>query len=185
LTFKFLSRIIIARNDIMKNDKIKKLVFAAMFAALTCAATMVIQIPSPMEGYLNAGDALVLISAWVLGPWYGGAAAGIGSMLADLLTGYAYYAPATFIIKAAVAIVASLLASVLVKLFRHRLPARLIGSFAGEIIMVLGYFAFSALIRGKGLAAAASIPGNCFQALFGIAVSIAAMAVIDRKPLKK
>ena len=31
------------------------------------------------------GDVVVLVSAWVLGPVYGSAAAGIGSMLADLI----------------------------------------------------------------------------------------------------
>lgn len=47
-----------------------------------------------MQGYVNLGDCAVLMSAWVLGPLYGGAAAGIGSALADLLSGYAHYVPA-------------------------------------------------------------------------------------------
>lgn len=55
-----------------------------MFAALSCAATMVIQIPIA-TGYLNFGDGLCLLAGWILGPWYGFAAAGLGSALADLL----------------------------------------------------------------------------------------------------
>ena len=55
-----------------------------MFAALSCAATMVIQIPIA-TGYLNLGDSLCLLAGWILGPWYGFAAAGLGSALADLL----------------------------------------------------------------------------------------------------
>lgn len=55
-----------------------------MFAALSCAATMVIQIPIA-TGYLNFGDGLCLLAGWILGPWYGFAAAGLGSTLADLL----------------------------------------------------------------------------------------------------
>ena len=54
------------------------------------------------------GDALVLMSAFLLGPVYGTAAAGIGSALADLLTGYAYYAPGTLIIKGGIALIAYL-----------------------------------------------------------------------------
>lgn len=46
-----------------------------------------------MQGYVNLGDCAVLISAWMLGPLYGGAAAGIGSALADLLSGYAHLCP--------------------------------------------------------------------------------------------
>ena len=55
-----------------------------MFAALSCAATMVIQIPIA-TGYLNFSDSLCLLAGWILGPWYGFAAAGLGSALADLL----------------------------------------------------------------------------------------------------
>ena len=52
-----------------------------MFAALSCAATMVIQIPIA-TGYLNFGDGPCLLAGWILGPWYGFAA---GSALAVLL----------------------------------------------------------------------------------------------------
>ena len=55
----------------MRKRKWEKLVFTSMFTALTCIATLVIQIPSPMNGYLNLGDALVLLGAWFLGPAYG------------------------------------------------------------------------------------------------------------------
>ena len=66
----------------MNDKKIRKLVLAALLAALVCVATMVVQIPSPMQGYVNLGDCFVLLSGWLLGPWYGFAAGGIGSMLA-------------------------------------------------------------------------------------------------------
>lgn len=85
----------------MSGKHVRLLVLAALFTALTTVATMVIQIPSPMSGYVNLGDCMVLLSAWVLGPFVGAAAGGIGSMLADIITGYAYYAPGTLIIKAA------------------------------------------------------------------------------------
>ena len=74
----------------MSDKKVQKLVVSALMAALTYVATMVVRIPSPMNGYVNLGDCFVLLSGWLLGPWYGGAAAGIGSMLTDLLSGYGY-----------------------------------------------------------------------------------------------
>ena len=52
----------------MSDQKLKKLVMAALFAALTTVMTMVIRIPSPMSGYVNLGDCAVLLSAWILGP---------------------------------------------------------------------------------------------------------------------
>ena len=37
----------------MRDMKIRKMVLAALMAALTYVATMVVQIPSPMQGYVN------------------------------------------------------------------------------------------------------------------------------------
>ena len=93
----------------MTDKKLHRLVLAALFTALTTVMTMVIQVPSPMQGYVNLGDCGVLLSAWVLGPAWGGAAAGIGSMLADLLSGYAHYAPGTLVIKTCMAVAAALI----------------------------------------------------------------------------
>lgn len=44
----------------MKQTKLRTLILAAMFAALTCVATMIIHIPSPIGGYFNLGDCMVL-----------------------------------------------------------------------------------------------------------------------------
>ena len=35
------------------HNKTKKIVMAALLAALACVATMIIKIPSPLKGYLN------------------------------------------------------------------------------------------------------------------------------------
>ena len=77
----------------------KKIAITALMAALTCIATIIIKIPSPLKGYLNLGDCMVLISGWILSPVYGFIAAGLGSALADIFSGYVIYAPATFVIK--------------------------------------------------------------------------------------
>ena len=58
----------------MRDMKIRKMVLAALMAALTYVATMVVRIPSPMQGYVNLGDCCVLLSGWILGPWWGDAA---------------------------------------------------------------------------------------------------------------
>ena len=84
----------------------KKIVTAALFASLVCVATMIVKIPSPMKGYLNLGDCVVLLCGWLLSPLYGFLAAGLGSALADLFSGYIIYAPATFIIKGGMALIA-------------------------------------------------------------------------------
>ena len=167
----------------MTDSKIRKLVLAALMAALCTIMTMVIQVPSPMQGYVNLGDCAVLMSAWVLGPLYGGAAAGIGSALADLLSGYAHYVPGTFAIKLVMAVAA---AQIFRAATKKGLSASsvLLGQIAGgvvaEVIMVLGYFAYASLWLGKGLAAAASIPGNIVQGVFGLVAATVVYTVLSR-----
>jgi uncharacterized membrane protein len=161
---------------VMKSN-LKTLSVTSLLAAVICVSTMVIQIPSPMQGYVNLGDCFVLIAGWILGPFYGFLAAGIGSALADIFTSYAHYAPATFLIKGMMALVCALLV--------RALPgkpkiARLSGSLAAEFFMVLGYFGYACLLLGKGMAALSSIPGNLMQGLFGIVSGYLLFEAFDR-----
>ena len=153
----------------MKNKKLFHLVLAAVFAALTCVATMVVNIPIPAtKGYLNLGDCIVLLGAFFLGPVYGMAAGGVGSMLADLLLGYAVYAPGTLVIKGVTALLAGL---ILRALGENKKPATLLAGVVGEAFMVGGYFAYESLVLGYGFAAAASVPANAVQGAAGLVLS--------------
>ncbi len=151
---------------------LRNLVMSAFFAALIYVSTRFFQIPIPATGgYIHPGDCLCLLAAWMLPLPYGLAASAIGTMLADLLSGYAAYALPSFVIKATVALVAGALFRRLyrgVPTFKRTLLPCLVSGFTAEIFMVLGYFFFSAVIRGGGLAAAISIPGDSLQAAFGI-----------------
>ena len=166
---------------VMKRENLRKLVLTALLTALVCVATLIIQIPSPMQGYLNLGDCFVLLSGWILGPWYGFFAGGVGSMLADLFAGYALYAPGTLIIKGFAALVAALLFAALSgRGEKYVWLWHLVSGTAGEIVMVAGYFGYTALLMGRGIAAAASIPGNIVQAAVGIAVSVPVSAIFRK-----
>ena len=150
----------------MKQTKLYARVSAAMLAALTCITTLILVIPIPfsMGGYINRGDCLVLLGGWLLGPIYGCAAAAIGSLLADVFTGYLAYAPATLIVKGLMAVFASLLFQWGARIFRnHILPARFFSALISEVFMVIGYFFYESLLLGNGVAAAASMPWNLLQ----------------------
>ena len=150
----------------------KKLTLCAAFAALCCVCTM-FSIPITANGYIHPGDSIVLLSAYLLGPLAGGAAAGIGSACADLLLGYAYYAPATFIIKLLDAFIAGAVFRLLSKKQRTPSVTLSIAGMLGSAVMVLGYFLYSFLFLGDGFSAAFSaIPANILQAVTGIALSV-------------
>lgn len=163
----------------MKHNRLIRLVLAALFTALGCVATMVISIPIPAtNGYINLGDGVVLLGAFLLGPVYGAAAGGLGPMLADLLLGYASYATGTLVIKA----LSALCAAAVSRMGHHKTGALILGAVAGELVMVLGYFGYESLILGYGPAAAASIPANALQAAAGIVVSVSCHRALRAVP---
>lgn len=182
----------------MTNQNIKKLVTAALLAAMTCVATMIIKIPTPTFGYIHLGDGFVLLCGVVLGPLPGALAAGIGSMFSDIFSGYVTWAPATFIIKALTGGIAGLL-------FHHfkntlhskkgRYAALALGGIVGEAIMVIGYFLYetglaalgSGVLNQASIAAgiassATGIPFNIVQGVVGIILSLILLPVLSKVP---
>lgn len=158
--------------------KTKKIVVAALFAALACVATMIIKIPSPLKGYLNLGDCIVLVAGWMLSPAYGFLAAGLGSALADIFSGYMIYAPATFLIKGMMALVAFYG----FKLLFNRLgdlPARIISGVAAEMIMILGYFVFEGFLYGF-IPSLVNIPANGVQGIAGLIIGVLLIKVLKK-----
>lgn len=162
----------------MKNDKnrnnIKKIAYAGVLAALVFAGTE-LHIPTAI-GHINLGDLVILVSAYVLGP-FAFIPAAIGSTLADLLAGYPQYAVATFIIKGLMGLVAGLLLK-RNKEGKTSLGRKLYASFITELIMIAGYFAFESLPFMYGIAAAAgSLIPNGIQASAAIVGAVPLMYV--------
>lgn len=157
----------------------KKLIYAALFAALCCVITMYPKFPT-LFGYIHAGDALVLLGAYVLGPLWGALASALGSSLADLMAGYVQYFPGTFVIKA----VMSLVAGWLLLKFGEKRPVltTVLSGLAAECLMVLGYLAYEGLLLGYGWGAIGSVPTNVVQGIFGAAASSALFAALIKTP---
>lgn len=156
--------------------KTKKIVLSALLAALVCVATMIIRLPSPLGGYINLGDGIVLLCGWLLSPVYGFLAAGIGSGLADILSGYVAYAPATFIIKGGMALLAYWIA----KSLRTRpLTAKLVGGVTAEVVMIGGYLLFESFIYGF-VPSLVNVPANTVQGLAGLIVGLLLVRVFEK-----
>ena len=156
----------------------QKIVLASMLAALCCVATMIIKIPSPLKGYLNLGDCVVLLSGWLLSPTYGFLAAGIGSALADVFSGYAVYAPATFLIKGIMAIIAYFSFKGMGNKI-GKTTSRLVGGVFAELEMVLGYFIFEGFMYGFA-PSAVNIPANAMQGLAGIIIGLVLIKTFEK-----
>ena len=159
----------------MKN-RVSRIIKTAVFAALVCVCTMMIAIPLGGGGYANLGDTVVIASGFFCGSVFGALAAAIGSALADILSGYALYAPATFIIKGAMALLVGMMCY---RVNKSGFVWQLVPSaILAEVIMVLGYFLFEILVYGIGVAIV-DIPGNAVQGGCGIVFSMILVNVLN------
>ncbi len=161
--------------------KTKKIVLSALLASLVCVATMLIKIPSPLKGYLNLGDCVVLLSGWVLSPVYGFLTAGIGSALADIFSGYIIYAPATFVIKGLMALVAYFTCRV-ISGKSNNIISRIISGTLAEILMVGGYFVFEGFLYGF-IPSLVNIPANAMQGVAGLILGILLVRIFEKSKL--
>ena len=163
------------------NEKTKKIVSAALMVALTCVATMLIKVPSPLKGYLNLGDGFVLLAGWMLSPTYGFLAAGLGSALADVFSGYITYAPATFVIKGLMALIACYGFKWLHNKLGN-LSAEIISGALGEIMMVLGYLAFESCLYGF-VPSLVNVPANGVQGVAGLILGVVLIKIFRKRKL--
>ena len=168
----------------MKLEKTLKLTYTAMLTAMVCVATMLIRIPT-MVGYTNLGDGFILLSAFLFGPFYGAVAGGIGSMLADIISGYAFYAPATLVIKGLIAVIAALLWKAMSKRGGDKAWKKILASLVAEIWMAAGYWTFETLFLGEAKAALASVPNNIAQGLVGVVLGMVLYYALSKLPMWK
>ena len=147
----------------MRDERVKRLALGGMLASLVLLATWFLKVPTAI-GYIHLGDGVIFFSSMVIGP-YAALIAGVGSALADLLSGYAIYIAPTFIIKA----VMGLIAAVLIRPGKH---ISNLGVFAlAEGCMVAGYFLFEAFAYNWA-SAMGSVGPNMLQGAAGIALGM-------------
>lgn len=94
---------------------------------------MQIHVPAT-GGYLNLGESMIYTAAVVTSPLVAGIAGGVGAALADIVTGYAIFAPGTLIIKFVEGVVVGFLFR---KLMKYKNLATLFGIIFGSAISLL------------------------------------------------
>lgn len=153
-----------------------QLALSAVFTALTLVATIVISIPIPATGgYVNVGDTMIFLSGALFGPFVGGISGGLGSMAADLILGYSFYAPFTFLIKGLEGVLCGFLGYFVANKFKKHVfrygfqfvSFVLSGMFmcAGYIFVEFGYYDIGGALGG--------LTGNLIQAFSSVALASA------------
>lgn len=152
-----------------QSDKIKKLVLTGLFSALIFVFTAYIHVPTG-AGYTHAGDGLIYLSASILPTPYAIASGVIGGALADGLSGFPVWIPATIIIKA---ITAMFFSNKTDKIITKR---NLLGIIPSLIICIVGYSFYEGIVITKSLSTAAIIAA--FTQTPSYLIQIAASSVL-------
>ena len=161
----------------MKNTKVKNMCLAGIFCAVVFVFTAYVHIPSH-TGYTHIGDGFIYLAACMLPLPYAMFVGAAGALLADVLTGFAMWAPASVIIKAAAVLFFSRRSERIVT------PRNLLALIPASLVCIVGYYLYEALITLNFVAPLAGIPGYITQSVLSSILFAALGYAFDRIKLK-
>ncbi len=148
--------------------QVRTLALVSVMIPLVTVMTIIFKIPIPAtQGYFNFGDAGVILVSMLFGPYVGLITGGLGSSLADILSGYSFYAPVTFVAKGIEGLIVGLI------FMRFYKESKLLAYSSGPLggfFMIASYFVFESYFFAIG-GALAELPWNILQALLGSVIA--------------
>ena len=154
-----------------------RIVLVALGISLVAITTLLIRIPNGLQGYVNVGDAVIFIFAALVDPIDTLLIGGIGSAIADVAGGYAYYAIFTLIIKG----IEGYVASRLYKQWNKGWFAFIIAA----LCMIGGYIIADSIVNQSIWLGLASVAGNLVQGGASVIIAIALEPAIKRAAIKR
>lgn len=158
-------------------NKVKNMCITGIFTAVIFIFTAYLHIPSH-TGYTHVGDAFIYLAACLLPLPYAIFAGAFGALLADCLTGFALWAPASIIIK-------SITTVFFTRKKKRLLCARnVIALFPAALLCCFGYYLYEALLTNNYLSPLAGIPGYATQSVLSGVVFLVSATVLDKFDVK-
>ena len=167
-----------------QDTKIRRIVLTGLFSALIFIFTAYIHVPTG-AGYTHAGDGFIYLAACLLPAPYAVAAGMIGGALADGLTGFPVWIPATIVVKAVTALFFTSKRDKIVNL------RNILGILPSLAVCIVGYSIYEGVFMAGGfnkaavIAAFSQTPFYVVQVFASSVLFIAAGAALDRSGLKK
>ena len=161
----------------MNDSKLKTLILTGILTSMIFVFTAYIHIPS-FNGYIHIGDGILYLAAVLLPTPYAMFAGGVGAVLADCLTGYAVWAPASFVIKIITVLFFSAKEA---RIVRKR---NLLALLPAAAICIGGYYLYEGLIFGNFISPLYGLIGNLMQAIFSSILFVAAGLAFDKAGVK-
>lgn len=143
-------------------NKLNKILLSGLGIAFVFILTAFVAFPIGVLGYINIGDAIILLFASIVSPMSAFFIGGIGSIMADFILA-PQYAIFTFFIKG--------MEGALASYFIHRYMHKNYGFWIGGCITVLGYAITDIVLSGQLYMALPSIGFNSIQIIICILIA--------------
>ena len=166
-----------------KQISVRFLCLTAVMAAMVCVATMVIQIPIPL-GYANLGGSFIMLTAVFIGKKSGALAGGIGSAMADILSGFAVWAIPTFLIKSVTGLIVGQIEHTKDNACTVFSVRTVIAAVVGMAWTVIGYTVFGAILYGGLEAGLASAPGLVIEGILNMAAFYGIGSLLEKAHIR-
>ena len=167
-----------------QDSKVYHIVMTAMMMCIIMVAIFVLRIPIPFtQGYVNLSDGIIFIAIGLLDKKHSVAAASLGSMMGDIIGGFAMWAPWTFFIKGGMTLITVLIIDAFAKKHltaRAKTASRIFAMTCGGFFMVFGYFIAEKVMYGTWAVAALGVPWNIGQFAVGIALAMVITSALNK-----
>lgn len=148
----------------------KEIAISGLFTAMVFIATMFINIRLPISvngGLIHFGNVILFTVAIAFGKRKGAVAGAFGMGLFDIVSGWAAWAPFTFVIRGIMGYLAGSISNSRGKDGRSFI-FNLLAVIVSGIWMMAGYYIAEVILYGNWLTPATSIPGNIAQLTIGL-----------------
>ena len=161
-----------------QRGSLELLCLSALFSAICFVLTAYLHIPTN-NGITHIGDGIIFLAASILPLPYAVGAGIVGASLADLLSGFPVWAPATIVIK-----------GITVCLFTRKSDRiitirNLVALLPAFVVCAAGYTFYEALVISNFATAVTAIPSYAVQTGASAALYIFAGTALDRLGFKK
>ena len=178
-------------KTISSEGKVYNIAMTAMMICIIMVSIALFRIPIPFtQGFVNLSDAMVFMGVIILGWKYGAIAAGLGSLLGDLLSGFPVWAPWSLVIKAGMALIFGMALQTLVENKhwsvspRRFLTVEVLGMIIAGVFMTAAYYFAEGIMYGNWVVAALGIPWNIGQALVGACLAVILNTALTKTSLR-
>ncbi len=158
-----------------QNSPLTTFVTLSLMTSIVLISTMFLKLPT-LTGYVHLGDGVIYSVSLAFGGFHGAVSGALGSFLADVFGGYAFWSPWTFIIKGVAGYLVAKLGYGKTKLLQ------LVAMGLASLWIVAGYAIGTAVIYSPE-AVPVEVLGNLVQTGSGVLIGTVLTPVLRSIPL--